>query len=723
MSPERLVGSVDPMRKRDFSGLSASLLARAEEYLFQWFPGGQVSRGEFKIGDISGSPGKSLSVNLRTGKWSDFANPDAASGGDLVSLYAAREGISQVDAYDRLSGEPKSVIQPARRLEPEPRLELPPENAGMPAWGRAGQPSATYCYTTGGRVAFWVARHEIAGRKTFLPWSWDGSRWVSKAWPSARPLYRLAELEQKPNAPVLVVEGEKCADALAALGGPYVVTTWAGGAQATQKTDWTPLQGRRVLLWPDADEPGIRAMSRIAERLADRCSEVKTIDVSGQPEGWDAADAIQAGAQTWAAIAGWAKPRIKIYGSDGEEEEQQQEAADCKIRDRANLWEDLGLVLGSSLQPITNLDNVCKILERWSVVAGQFFKDGFSRKILTTWAGPRREWTDEDDRNLTRLIQSRLEIPKTSIEVVHDAVQLVSSQNVCNPLEDFLSACRKKWDGRYRLETWLSVVFGCEQSDYHASVGRCWLVSMVARALSPGCKVDTMPILEGGQGVGKSTALQILGGDWFSECHESITSKDFFGVLNGKWLLEISEMHSFSRGEKERIKGIISCQTDRYRVPYARNTADFPRSCVFAGTTNRGDWNNDETGARRFWPISCGAVNLTWLRETREQLFGEAVARYEAGESWWDVDRTLQDAECERRLVQDTWQEALMRELEQHRSYTVRQILTDIIQLELSKQDRRTELRVSECLKRLGWVSSVTKTPNRQSIRVWKFVP
>src|SRR5262249_11330228 len=132
-----------------------------------------------------------------------------------------------------------------------------------------------------------------------------------------------------------------------------------------------------------------------------------------------------------------------------------------------------------------------------------------------------------------------------------------------------------------------------------------WL-SLVARAYKPGCKVDNMIVLEGGQGIGKSTALDIIGGDWYTEQHESASNpKAFAEILQGKLLVEISEMDAFNGSQINRVKQTITCQSDRYRPAYGRYAKDHLRRCIFVGTTNRDDWNKDETGARRFWPITC----------------------------------------------------------------------------------------------------------------------
>ena len=115
-------------------------------------------------------------------------------------------------------------------------------------------------------------------------------------------------------------------------------------------------------------------------------------------------------------------------------------------------------------------------------------------------------------------------------------------------------------------------------------------------------------------------------------------------------------MHSFTKAEVERLKGVMSCQVDRYRAPYERRAADHPRRCVFAGTTNRDDWNRDETGARRFWPVVCGHIDLDWLTQHRDQLLAEAVYKFKNGATWWEVPREHAEREQDARRVEDPWQ-------------------------------------------------------------------
>src|SRR5690606_16976269 len=154
-----------------------------------------------------------------------------------------------------------------------------------------------------------------------------------------------------------------------------------------------------------------------------------------------------------------------------------------------------------------------------------------------------------------------------------------------------------KWDGTSRIERLMIEGFGTLDSQYYREISRCFLISIAARICEPGCKVDTMPVFEGPQGNRKSSALRALGGKFFTECHEKVTSKDFYSVLHGHFLVEIAEMDAFSGAQVETIKGVISNQVDRYRLPYDKHATSNPRQCVFAGTTNRRDWNRDETGA------------------------------------------------------------------------------------------------------------------------------
>ena len=185
--------------------------------------------------------------------------------------------------------------------------------------------------------------------------------------------------------------------------------------------------------------------------------------------------------------------------------------------------------------------------------------------------------------------------------------------------------------------------------------GKNFWISIVARVYCPGCQVDNMIVLEGPQGLKKSSALRVIGGNWFCEQHEAVNGRAFFEVLQGKLLVEISELDAFSRADVTRVKQVVTCVSDRYREPYGHHAKDHPRQCVFVGSTNKDDWNRDETGARRFWPIRCTEIDIDAIASNREQFFAEAVHRFKSKETWWEMPSIETEGEQESRYVEPAW--------------------------------------------------------------------
>jgi predicted P-loop ATPase len=179
-------------------------------------------------------------------------------------------------------------------------------------------------------------------------------------------------------------------------------------------------------------------------------------------------------------------------------------------------------------------------------------------------------------------------------------------------------------DGKQRLDHWLTKYIGAEETPYTHSIGRSALIGAVARIRNPGCKVDTVPIIEGKQGLGKSSAARILFDPWFSDELADLGGKDAAMQTQGAWLIEISELDAMSRSEVSRIKAFVSRATDRFRPPYGARVIESPRSCVFWGTTNSDTYLKDETGGRRFWPIKAGRIDVNGLAAARDQLWARS---------------------------------------------------------------------------------------------------
>lgn len=225
------------------------------------------------------------------------------------------------------------------------------------------------------------------------------------------------------------------------------------------------------------------------------------------------------------------------------------------------------------------------------------------------------------------------------------ALERVARERPFNRLKDELLAL-PKWDGRRRLDRWLVQALGAADATYERAVGRMWLISAIARAFRPGCKADCLLILEGGQGIGKSTALSIIGGateGGYKDLAFHTKDKDAMQELRGAWVVEYSELTGLDKRDNDWLKGFIAKSTDTYRPSHGRTVQDFPRTCVLAGTVNPtgdGRYLRDEEN-RRYWPVACGAspatlaTRLGWLSENRAQLLAEAKAMFEAGEAWW----------------------------------------------------------------------------------------
>lgn len=310
--------------KIDFQQINGHALSALETLVHEWFPQGHKEGHEFKVGSLSGEPGRSLSINLRTGAWKDFASD--AGGSDPISLLAAIRSVSMADAARELGGRlstglPASGVSAPRKADDKPAWTPIIATASTPAptfkHHKFGTPSKTWQYKTAtGDTIGYVCRFELPdGGKDVVPRCYceseDGRRewrWLSFAKP--RPLYGLDLLAANPTAGVIIVEGEKAADAARTIAPKSaVVVSWPGGGKAVRYTDWTTLQGRKVIIWPDRDEPGRSAASDIAGRVHEIATSVRIIDPpEGPDDGWDLADAV---AEGWdrARLVAWLKPK------------------------------------------------------------------------------------------------------------------------------------------------------------------------------------------------------------------------------------------------------------------------------------------------------------------------------------------------------------------------------------------------------------------------------
>lgn len=363
-----------------------------------------------------------------------------------------------------------------------------------------------------------------------------------------------------------------------------------------------------------------------------------------------------------------------------------------------------------AVQP--TLLNVVAILEGHADWVGVIAYDQFAGRVVKRRAAPygggRGEWTDIDDIRTTIWLSTHYSI-EPKLQVLMSAVQAVAEAHAYHELREYLGSL--KWDGVPRVAThgWLHVYCGADPSEYHRLVGLKWLVSAVARAMRDAeTKADGVLVLEGSQGIGKSTALRILFSPWFTDSPIRLGDREAAMVIRGRWGIELGELDAFNRAESTTAKNFFSQSDDRYRSPWGKRPADVRRSCVFAGTTNESMWMKDQTGNRRYWPVAITRVDRDELRADRDQIWAEAMHLWQAGTPWHvlDTEQALFDEAQALRLIRDAYEERIEDWLDEqrtggHTQVRMSQILGQALGLDASKWTRVEQTRVGQVMSRV----------------------
>jgi putative DNA primase/helicase len=702
----------------DFKTLNSALMAQLDVLLPQWLPEGKQIGREYRAGGLNGSAGKSFGINLDTGLWSDFATGE--KGGDPISLYAAVKHLSQKQSFLELApqvghtvtGTFQQRVRLAHNKEKQPELVAPPEDAPIhkeffthPTHGPAAD---VHVYRDrDGRVWSLVARYERDDGKQFCPFTWDkqANKWRPKGPPQPTMLYNLPSTRL--GGKVIVCEGEKAANAAMRYFPRQPVVSWQGGVARVMQADWTPLEGREVILWPDNDEPGAAAMARLAEHLInDRKCKVSRLEVSDLPAKGDAADltipVTEAGA--------WARPRLKEISpkpltkrGTPPEKDSGQVITEGAIGSQVTLWNEWGLTQ-TNRGPHENLDNAIQIIQASG--RATVWYDEFLNRVLWVPPGEKkpREWTETDDLDLTQWIQRNVGLHRMQTRTVRDAVMAHAQRNRRNSLVEWLQGL--VWDGKPRIERFMPNAFGTPADPYYFAVGRSFLRSMVARAVYPGCQADYVPVFEGPQGLLKSSCLRALAQPWFSEIHETIGSLRWQELIQGIWLVEMAELQAFRQAEIERIKSTISNRVDRFRPAYARSPMSAPRRQVLCGTTNSDNWLTDPTGGRRFWPVVCTKADVEWITANRDQLFAEAYRDVMEGRDWWKVPETEARAHQEARREEDPLEDRIRQFVAVKEFVTSFEVL-EALGFSAPQMTRVMQVRVGTALRAAGWIKTV----------------
>lgn len=342
---------------------------------------------------------------------------------------------------------------------------------------------------------------------------------------------------------------------------------------------------------------------------------------------------------------------------------------------------------------------------------------------------PTGVWTEHEDHLLVCLLESELGMSLRPSQA-RAAAAVIARRHPYHPVQQFLQAL--EWDTQPRINTWLPRYLGCsyQPAQYLADVGRWVLVGAVARAMVPGAKVDNVMVLEGAQGARKSSSISILGGRWYVEVDAAIlgtVDKDTLLTCRRGWIVEAGEFDSLRDASMARLKNIVSRPVDTFRAPYGHDAISVDRGWIVIGTTNADAYLRDTTGARRFWPVRCGDIDLEALKRDRDQLWAEAMHLYRTDTKWWPerTDRQIVEDEQEERRHIDPWEQPigafLQRKAATSDHVTTAEILFQCLDKRVAEQERKDEMRVADCLRALGW----RKGPRRRigGVRVYPYLP
>ncbi len=380
---------------------------------------------------------------------------------------------------------------------------------------------------------------------------------------------------------------------------------------------------------------------------------------------------------------------------------------------------------------IPNTENMYRILKKHTNFNGRLRYDTFKNCFEVLDRG---NWRTQEDHDIidfqTKISVSLPVFARISKDVVRDGMLKVSKENTVDTARDYISTI--VWDNEPRLDQWLMHTYGVEDNEYHRKVGSNWMKGLVKRIVFPGCKFDYVLVLEGEQGVKKSTSLAVLGGHWHAETTMSTDTKDFFMQFAGKAIIEFSEGETLSRTEVKRMKAIITMQSDRYRMPYERATLDFPRRCVFAMTTNQSEYLKDETGNRRWLPVRVvlPEANIAWLEENREQLFAEAYYRVSVlNETLYEFPKEDMLREQNARMIHDPNEELIsdwyyneLKILDREKGITVHRVYHECLHRgnSIKPLNKYEEMQISNVLISMGLIK---KREMRGGARMTTYYP
>jgi putative DNA primase/helicase len=581
--------------------------------------------------------------------WNSFTTDGGIGAGTLFTVarehgWSDRATAAPAEPRQRPRQKPAAVSAPARHAPIPDDAPMPPTRHPQ-----LGEPSATWVYRDArGGVLFYVYRFDTGksdpatGKpaKEFRPLTFDGDRWQWKGVGAPRPLYGLDRLAARADAPVIATEGEKAADAAAYLVPDAVCIASANGSDGARQADWSPLHGRRVILWPDADEPGAQYAANVAELLrAAGATVVGVMDVralaGGVPApGWDAANALGEGMapRTWDVL-----PLVSVTANNN----ARPIALTEPLRDLESVYhprqiawkknKETGDVVFSAA--LGTAENLSRLMKAYGV---QIRYNELSRDVEISVGGQLPDGDLARNESLS-LIEDLCRINHYPYTAAASHLDRLASGNAYNPALDWINS--RQWDGGEHIRALFDCLTLADESKAEISwvLFRKWLLGAAAILAGKARKFEHVLVLvDPHGGIGKTRFFNTLCPKEFQADGVTLNPDDKDSVLHvvSKWLVELGEIGAtFSKSDIESLKAFLSRDTDELRPAYARAANRYQRRTAFFGSVNNVQFLVDDTNNRRFWPLQVSGVNYQHDVDV-QQAWAEALARVEAGETW-----------------------------------------------------------------------------------------
>lgn len=464
-------------------------------------------------------------------------------------------------------------------------------------------------------LGFTVRKKKVDGKR-FVPWSFQYGKWVPKWYESdTKPIYNAHLLKKYPTKSVLIVEGEKAADAATKLLPDFVCVSWMGGSGSAGKIDTTHLEDRKVCIWPDNDESGFKAAEKIKKKLKGIASYVGVVNPKplGVREKWDLANFNDENCEI-------DLDTILIFIEDASHQIEK-------------LTTDSFPDLSEKDRPLNTTDNIAHLLNHFNIK--------IRYNLMTNL--PEFETDDkgfsaanEADCFFTEIsnLCVKNSVPKIDL---YNHINLIAERNRYHPAREFIEST--SWDGVSRINDLISTITSPKQELANQLIYR-WLLSCVAALYLPrGIASEGALVLQGAQKIGKTYWLLKLVPEPFRHLVKegvsmSVNNKDDIIKATNVWIAELGEIEStFKKSDVNELKNFITSSSDEYRAPYGRFSKKYDRRTIYYGSVNSHHFLADETGNRRFWTIPVTYINYEHDIDM-QQLWAEIKILYDNGESY-----------------------------------------------------------------------------------------